>query len=437
MSQKWNLQDIRPAAPRRPRPVARPQQHPGPTTTATPEDIPSIIVHDGRAQQSRRPLYIIGAFLVIIIATITIAAFTGNTTLTVYPEIREPNINAEFTAYPTPRDNALSYTILTLEATGERQVKASGQVEVSEIATGNITIIKTTPGTERLIQNTRFRSTDGKVFRISEAVVVPGAITDASGASVPGTIQAKVTAAEPGEDYNLPAGTRFTVPGFQESGFTALFESIYAENNEPTSGGFVGPQYQIDESELGTARQSLQIELRDQLLARVQNERPAGMIVFPNAVALSYSMLPTVAYGDDLVTIKEQAILQIPLFNEITFGTFLAQEAIATYDGGAVRVEDPSVITFNYTNGTTSASIIANEPSLTFSLVGKPLLIWQFDEEKLTQDLAGLPKTALTNAITAYPGVRAARVNITPFWRQSFPLNPESITVEEVLDSSI
>jgi hypothetical protein len=375
--------------------------------------------------------------VVIIITTITIAAFTGQTTLTVYPEIREPNINAEFTAYPTPREDALSYTILTLEATGERQVKASGQIEVNETAKGVITIIKTTPGAERLIANTRFATADGKIYRIQEAIVVPGAIRDASGTSVPGTIQASVVAAEPGEAFNLPAGTRFTVPGFRENGFTALFESIYAENNEPISGGFAGPQYQIDDTELSTARQALQIELRNQLLARVENERPAGMIAFPNAVAITYAMLPTVAYGDDLVTIKEQAILQIPLFESTAFGTFLASEAIATYDGGLVRVNDPSVLTFSYKSSTTSASVIANEPSLTFSLVGKPKLIWEFDEEKLTNDLAGLPKTALTNAITAYPGIRAARVNITPFWRQSFPQDPDDIMVEEILDPEI
>ncbi len=437
MSQKWNLQDIRPAAPRQPRPVTRPPHASRPTTVAAPDDIPHIVIEDGRSRQSRRPFYIIAAFALIIIVTVTISAFTGKTVLTVYPQIKEPNINAEFTAYPTPRENALSYTILTLEATGERQVKASGQVEVTETTTGTITIIKNTPGAERLIANTRFRSPDGKIFRISEAVVVPGAIKDGSGATVPGTIQASVTAAEPGESYNLPAKTRFTVPGFQENGFTALYESIYAENTEAFTGGFAGPQYQIDDAELSTARQALQIELRDQLLNRIQTERPAGTIAFMEAVALTYTMLPTVAYGNDLVTLKEQAILQIPLFEELMFGTFLASEAIATYDGGDVRVKDPTVLTFSYTNSTTSASVIANEPSLTFSLVGKPLLVWQFDALKLAKDLATLPKTALNNAITAYPGIRAAKVTITPFWRQSFPAQPENIRIEEVHDPSI
>src|SRR5690606_19432001 len=120
----------------------------------------------------------------------------------------EPNINSEFTAYPDKRTDSLSYEVMTIESTSESQVKASGQVEVKKEATGMIEIIKTTPGTERIIANTRFRSPDGKIFRIKEAVVVPGAVDN-----VPGTIQAEVVAAETGDSYNLPAGTRFDVPG--------------------------------------------------------------------------------------------------------------------------------------------------------------------------------------------------------------------------------
>jgi hypothetical protein len=78
--------------------------------------------------------------------------------------------------------------------------------------------------------------------------------------------------------------------------------------------------------------------------------------------------------------------------------------------------------------------VIANEPSLTFTLSGRPLLIWEYDTESLTEDLAGLPKTAINNAISAYPGIVAARVRITPFWQRSFPEDPAEIIVIETLD---
>jgi hypothetical protein len=442
MSQKWNLQDIRPAQPRKRRTVNQPstEQAQKQSTQSEQEspinehkNIPNVVIEDGNKKGKSRLLLSVIVFVVIVGGATALSAILGKTELTIYPEFREPNINAEFTAYPDQRTDSLSYEVLTLEATSEAQVEASGQVQIEEQATGMITISKVTPGAERLIKNTRFRTPEGLVYRIQESVVVPGAALNEAGSLSPGTIQAEVFADEIGEEYNIPAGTSFDIPGFQEGGFTALYEAITAESNQVFTGGFDGPQFQIDEAELSTARQSLQIDLRNNLLARIENEKPANFVAYPNAVAITYNQLPAVEYGQDLVTIKEQAILQIPLFQNTELGSFLAQETIATYEGSPVRVDDTSALEFNYTSATTSQSVIANATSLSFNLTGKPLLIWEYDIESLKGDLITLPKTAINNAVLAYPGIDGARVRITPFWQRTFPEDPEDIIVVEEL----
>lgn len=447
MSKKWNLQDIQPVERKKRRPVAPPREIDTPVYDEQDEDRyeeetpefhsggSDIVIQDHTKKERSILLYAIIAFVVIVGGAIALSAVLGRTVLTIYPENREPNINTDFTAYPDNRADALSYEILTLEATAESQVAATGQIQVEEQASGVIEIIKTTPGAERLIKNTRFRTPEGLIYRIEESVVVPGAVTDSTGATVPGSIQAEVFADDIGEEYNIPAGVRFDIPGFEEAGLTDLYESVYAQTNQPIEGGFAGPQFQIDDSELQTARQALQQQLRNELLERIDSERPTGFISFPGAVAISYTELPAVEYGEDLVTIREQAVLQVPLFEAIEFGSFLANEAVATYDGGPVRVEDPAALTFRYTSPTTSASIIANETSLEFNLTGRPLLVWEYDVEALKRDLAGLPKTAVPNAISAYPGISGARVSITPFWHRSFPENPDDIEVIEEIQA--
>lgn len=439
MSQKWNLQDIRPAnQPRKQRKVPGPQRPKRPATepelrSSMTEHIPSIVIEDGRKRSKINLVWAILLFIFIVGGAIGLSSLLGKTELTIYPEFRDPNISAEFTAFPKSTDGALRYEIMTIEETSESQVQASGKIEVEEQTTGMIQIQKSTPGAERLIKNTRFRTPEGLIFRIQESVVVPGAITNDAGERVPGTIQAEVFADDVGEAYNVPAGTTFDVPGFQEGGFTALYQAISATNAEDFTGGFSGPQFQIDDSELSTRRQALQIELRNNLLQKVEPNKPAGMVAFPGAVAVTYTQLPTVEYGNDLVTIREKAVLQIPLFAGDELGAFLAKEAVATYDGGPVRVDDPQTLLFNYSSPTTSSSVIANAESLTFTLTGKPRLIWEYDAEKLTQDLAGLPKTAVKNAIGAYPGIEGAKAHITPFWKRTFPENPEDIIVIEEL----
>ena len=434
MSQKWNLQDIRPAQPRRRRAPARPvaEQAPVEDIPIKRDNVPNIVIEDGTKQGNRRVLLAVILFVVIVGGALALSAVLGKTELTIYPEFREPNISSEFVAYPDQRSDSLSYEILTLESTSESQVSASGQVTVEEQATGVIEIKKTTPGAERLIKNTRFRSPNGLVFRIQESVVVPGSVND-QGTTVPGTIQAEVFADEIGEEYNLGAGTSFDIPGFEENGFDDLFAAITATNPQDFTGGFNGPQFQIDENELSTARQALQVKLRDELLLRVDSEKPTGFITFPGATAVTYNQLPAVEFGNDLVTIREQAILQIPLFKADEFGAFLAEQAVATYNGGPVRVDDPTALSFSYSAATTSSSVIANAPSLSFNLTGRPLLIWEYDAEALRSDLAGLPKTAINNAITAYPGIEGAKVSITPFWKRSFPENADDIAVIEEL----
>ena len=433
MTKKWNLQDIRPAEPKKPRPSRpteiAPEDRAPREQLAEKEDIPSIEIGYETKGDKKRLIISIILFVVIVAGGIGLSALMGKTELTVHPFYREPNVSSVFTAYPDKREDSLSYEILTLEATEEAEVKATGQMQVDEQATGMIEIIKTTPGSERLIKNTRFRSPEGLVFRIQESVVVPGAEDD----TTPGSIQTEVFADEAGEEYNLEAGTEFDIPGFEEGGFTELYNSISAVSPTSFTGGYSGPQFQIDENELTTARQGLQTKLREDLLAKIDSEKAADFIAFPGAVAITYNELPAVRQGEDLVTIKEQATLQIPLFNNTEFGSFLAQETIATYDDNPVRVDDPSQLTFQYTSATTSSNSIANEPSLEFRLTGKPLLIWQYDAEGLTRDLVGLPKTAITNAVGAYPGIQEASVNITPVWKRNFPESPEDIVIVEEL----
>jgi len=457
MSQKWNLQDIRPVGENRSkkkrRMPAESMSEPASSKASNMSDatdtsghspmpaqppmskahIPSIVIEDGRKRSNRNLIFSIVAFVAILGTALFLSSTLGRTEITIYPEFRDPNISAEFTATPQAVAGGLRYEIMTLTETAETQVKATGKVEVEEQASGVIEIAKNTPGAERLRAQTRFRSADGLIYRIPESVIVPGAVTNDAGEVVPGTIRADVFADDIGAEYNLAAGATFDVPGFDEGGHTALFNAISATNPEPFTGGFAGLKFRIEETELATARQTLQLQLRNQLLDQIKDAKPAGTIALPGGVAFTFVELPAVEYDETLVTVQEQATLQIPLFRADEFGQFLAQETIATYEDGPVRVEDPTVLAFTYKNATTSSSNIANADSLTFTLTGKPRLIWEYDADKLAADLAGLPKTAIRNAIKAYPGIRGAKADITPFWQRTFPTEAEEIIVIEEL----
>lgn len=457
MTQKWNLQDIRPAPQRERRgmsaPVSTDMRRAG--ATVPTEEISDKMQHepvpsfseDNEADEGRIPVIdgkkrsrgqlVIGLLLAVAIigAGLGISALTGGATVTIFPKVKELNVNAEFTAYSETKPGELSYEIMTLDATGERQVKASGKETVTKQASGEIEISKSTPGTERLIKNTRFQTTDGLTFRILESVVVPGALKDTAGASVPGVIRAQVFADEPGEKFNITAGTAMTIPGFKEGGYMDLYNAISAKNTTAYTDGFNGPRFVINEDELSTARQSLQLELRNSLLAKIAAERPADFTTFDSAIALTYTALPQAAYGEDLVTIREQAILQIPLFKKTDFASFIAKETIVGYEGDPVRIDNLANLTFSYVNATTSQINIANETELAFKIAGVPKIVWTFDAERMKAELLGMEKTALKGILGKYPGILSGEAVVKPFWKRSFPTSLSDITINEKLST--
>jgi hypothetical protein len=437
MTQKWNLQDIRPAEPRRrpagPRPVTSQVQTQQPRIVDPEDEAATIVIRDKNKDDKRSYLGLSIIVVVLIASVFGLSAFLSKTTITVFPEFREPVLNAEFTAYPDKRDNSLSYEIMTIDATAEKQVTASGQEFVESQATGFIEIIKSTPGSERLIKNTRFRTPEGLIFKVQESVVVPGAVKDTTGNLVPGTIRAEVFAENPGQEYNLAANTKFDIPGFKESNLTELYNSIYAVNRDPFTNGYKGQKFIINDDELGTAKQALQVDLRNSLLERIKSEAPAGFIAFPDSISFTFQSLPTVQYGENLVAIKEQAFLQIPLFKDSDFASFLAKESIPTYNREEVRITKPEDLKFSYKEASTSASNLANLTSLTFNITGKPTIVWKYSPEKLQQDLAGKSKTSISSVLTAHPGIKSARVSSKPFWKRSFPEEPSDIVIVEVI----
>lgn len=452
MTQKWNLQDIRPAQPRERRASEMPpRMESNRTAGAAPmrppmrapeaeEEISDSFSDDGdgripviNGNKKSRSQLIVGVIIAaLVIGTgIGISALTGGATVTLEPKVRELNVNAEFTAFSEPRPGELSYEVMTLEATDESQVKASGQETVTKQATGEIEIAKSTPGAERLIKNTRFQTADGLVFRIQESVVVPGALKDAGGTMVPGIMRAQVFADEAGVKHNIPAGTTMNVPGFKEGGFTDLYNAITAKNTAAFTNGFNGPKFIINEEELSKARQQLQLNLRNQLLAKVAAERPADFTTFDSAIAITYTELAPVQSGDDLVTIREQAILQIPLFKKTDFAAFLAKETDVGYDGDPVRIDNISNLTFSYLSATTSQNNIANLESLKFKIAGVPKIVSTVDAERMKAELLGMEKTALQGVLSKYKGIVRGEVEVRPFWKRTFPTNLSEIVIVE------
>lgn len=450
MSQKWNLQDIRPAgrqaqvtqkppvrdyverkvnqdiAPRQPK--VQPQAV---TDTFDDSDISTLDVIDGNSEKRKRIVITAIVSLIIIVCAIVVNVFLGGAVVTVHPKVRDVSVQSNFEIFTAPQADQLGYELLALEETGERQVKAKGTEKVSLSAEGKIFVYNTSESTQRLIKNTRFESPDNLIFRIKESIEVPPAKKDATGKTVPGSVVADVFADIPGDKYNI-APTKFTVPGLKGSD---QFNNIYGESTVAFSKGFEGEKFILDDQELNTAQQALHVELRDKLLARLDAEKPAGFIAYKDSVTFVYESLPSTVYGDSLATIKEKVRLQIPIFKEPDLAKFIAKKSVPEYDNEDVTLSDPSTLVFTYTDPQSAQEDISELQKLDITLKGTTKIVWKFDEEKLKSDLVSKKKSE-TSSILAKYGASISKSNseIRPFWANSFPSSPKGITIISVLE---
>src|SRR3990167_7806910 len=93
MTQKWNLQDIRPAEPRRRTPVTRPIDQPRPVErggtmdlSVPPDDSETIDVRDGNKESKKKYILLSSIVAFLIISVFGLSAMLSKTTLPVYPE---------------------------------------------------------------------------------------------------------------------------------------------------------------------------------------------------------------------------------------------------------------------------------------------------------------------------------------------------------------
>ena len=467
MAKKWNLQDIVPpdrgrraTSPARPAASApAPRPHPArdmrPISTppvyeqTTSFNAPPVHTHsqydqtdvaiarlevtDGRLSRLRRYIFL-GVFVVVLgcIGFTATILLTG-AEVTVTPKSQKTTVQAGYTAKLKPEVGELGYELLTLEESSEKQVAAKGQQDVSIKATGKIVISNEGSTPQRLIINTRFSSPSGLIYRISDSVDIPASKKDANGAVTPGTFTTTVLADGAGDSYNTTSG-RLTVPGLKGSD---QYDKVYAEPDKSgIVGGFEGKKFIIDETELATTQQQMQTELRDKLLSRIQTERPNGFILFKDAVTFTYDSLPSSGASDKAATLKERAMLHVPLFNEISFASFLAKATIPSYKGEPVRLKDPQTLMFKYADATTTLVDISTKDSLDFSLSGPADIIWKFDPEALKKDVASKPQSSLLTILQNYPSIDKAQAVIRPVWRSSFPANLDEIKITETIPSN-
>jgi hypothetical protein len=302
----------------------------------------------------------------------------------------------------------------TFQTTGIKDVsvKSSGKIKIYNAYSSSA---------QTLIVNTRFLSPDGKIFRITKAVTVPGAKIQ-NGAIIPSFIEVTVVADQAGEQYNI-SPTKFSIPGFKG---TDKYEKFYGQSETAMSGGYIGEAKVASQADLDKAKNELislaKISLEEELASKL----PEGFKILEDAKVFSYEKLEySLKVGDkaDSFQVGLTGILKVLVFKEVDVKDLFAASAqkeqsellakelySADLQYGVPRVDFDSGI-------------------LSFPVEAKLIFRERIKTDSFREDLIGMNKNKLTDYLKQIEGIKDINCSITPGFISFLPLKSSNLHI--------
>ena len=379
----------------------------------------------GRRQRGARYSKRLWAVAILSIAFLygIFSVFFAGAQIIVEPRIYTGSADGTFSASADGSTAPLSYQLVSIEKEVTRELPATGEEFVERKASGAIVIYNDFgEAPQRLIKNTRFETKDGLIFRIAKSLDVPGK-KKVGDSFEQGSVETPVFADAAGERYNIPVGTRFTIPGLKGD---PRFAGFYAEAKTAVEGGFAGVVKTVSSAAEDEARRALKAELESTLKTEIAGRIPEGALWYDDGAIIRSTSSANRSEGDKVI-VSERAGIYAIVFDQIAFSKHIARATVADFDEGEVVIENFDELTVAFLEKETFDPLAEGE--VRFSVRGTPHFRWVFDEARLRIDLAGKSKRAINTVLAGYPAIAKAEVIIRPFWDSTFPKKPESIVL--------
>ena len=323
------------------------------------------------------------------------------------------NIDLKLKAYQNNETAKLNFETMSLEHSMKKIVPSTGTEFVEKKASGKIVVYNTYNSKPQvLIQNTRFETPDGKIYRIDKKIKVPGA---------PGSVEAVVYADKPGEEYNIGLSD-FTIPGFKGH---PKYEKFYARSKTIMEGGFSGEVSVASKEDIEAARASLRNSIESYFKETTLKQKPENFLLYDDAIKISFSESENSTGAE----VEEKGNAIGFLLNRDELSDFLVSEYMEEKEISKTEILNIENLDFELVNYNSKTG------EITFKLKGKGHFAWKINEQSLIEDLIAEEDKNYKQVFGKYPDIVEAEIVFKPsFWR-NIPKNPERISVNRVIKS--
>ena len=264
---------------------------------------------------------------------------------------------------------------------------------------------------QKLVANTRFETKDGKIFRIQNSIIVPGAKI-LNSKLTPSSTKTEVIGDEASNDY-LIGPSYFTIPGFKE---TPKYAGFYAKSIEPMA---IVTNTSLSQEALLQNKKELQDKLAQELKTDLLN-------------TLKDSDLQLVE-GAFIVKVDDYKINANVLSMKVTWqALFFKEKDLRTMINYFVSNHYPDLKNFTFNDNITypEASRVdfkKGELFFTFNIDKSNAL--PADIDGLKQELAGRDETGMRTMISDKTYINSAAISLWPFWVNRAPINLKKINI--------
>ena len=407
----------------------------------TPAEVPAleltettdtVFVEERTGSKWWRYLAIGGGILVV-----TIVALFGLTSWLSYANVRltpvvlgvtldKENILIKLNASSTTE---LGYELMTLSDEAVQNLEANGEEQVNIKASGYITVYNTSLVSQRLVNNTRFESSDGRIYRINNSIVVPAGKKEA-GKVVPGSIDALVYADVASDTYNMSLEDLtgdFTIPGFKG---TPKYSEFYARAKTDIVGGYSGLRKKVEPAELERATAELKTILSANLIKKAYTSIPETHHLFNNAYFIEYEVVEAESSKDDEYVLKIKGTMRAVIFAENKIAEYLANKKVGkttTLDYSQLSPRFDPDFTLTVVNPSVTPWL---DKTLSVILDGQVDLVAVIDPQAMAEALVGKSQADIEGLMATYPMIKEYQVDFKPRWKKEFSTDPSDINIK-------
>lgn len=355
----------------------------------------------------------------VIVAVIIISTTMHKATVTLVPQVQSVVFDEILTAVQNESDNDYVYETVTITESIESPVDSLEKIFTETKASGQITIYNEEPEKQRLIEETRFRSPDGYIYKLAKGddIFVPS-----GSKSNPGKLTATVYADKPGPEYNITEG-KLLIPGWIERNDSRQ-HTQYAVINDGISGGFSGYKSKVSDTDFTNATSLGRATLEERLRQQSQEHLTPDRFAIIESDFMVFSE-PKVIEKENGATVSVTGELSVVVFNRSDFEAKLAKNSLDNYGGENISIANLGELELFIKS--IDAIKPENSTKIEVQLRGRADFVYQIESTEILPQLTNISKSKFNDILAQNISVSQGVLSVTPFWLSSTPKNTDKI----------